>query len=176
VGARRPSKNLARLVRAFGRLCNQVEYALVLAGPPDPCFPDEALMIARELGLEGRVVFPGFVAEEDLPTLYSLADLFVFPSLAEGFGLPPLEAMACGTPVVVSNIPPLVEVVGRAGLTVDPYSVEQLAAAMLRVLTDPALREELRNRGLRRAAQFTWETAARKTLAVYNDYTLGVST
>ncbi|MGB9880037.1 MAG: glycosyltransferase family 4 protein, partial [Anaerolineae bacterium] len=116
-----------------------------------------------------RVVFTGYVPDEDLPALYSGADLFVFPSLYEGFGLPPLEAMACGTPVVCSKASSLPEVVGDAALMVDPYDVEALAEAMHRVLSDAVLREELRGKGLARAQQFTWEKAARETLAVYEE-------
>ena len=118
-------------------------------------------------GLERRVVFTGYVPEADLPALYSAADLFVFPSLYEGFGLPPLEAMACGTPVVCSNSSSLPEVVGDAAVTVDPYDVEALAQAMHRVLSDANLRDELRAKGLARTAQFTWERTARETWRVY---------
>lgn len=95
--------------------------------------------------------------------------MFVFPSLYEGFGLPPLEAMACGTPVVCSNAASLPEVVGDAAVTVDPYDVDALAEAMQRVLADRDLREDLRARGLARARQFTWERTARETLAVYRE-------
>jgi len=122
-----------------------------------------------ELGLGDRVHFAGYVHDADLPALYGGADLFVFPSLYEGFGLPPLEAMACGTPVVCSNAASLPEVVGDAAVTVDPYDVDALAEAMQRVLADRDLREDLRARGLARARQFTWERTARETLAVYRE-------
>jgi len=121
----------------------------------------------EELGLQDAVVIPGYVADDDLPALYSLAECFVFPSLYEGFGLPPLEALACGTPVVTANTSSLPEVVGAAALTVDPYDVAALAHALQRVLEDKALRQELVAQGLARARQFTWETAAQKLLAVY---------
>jgi len=109
----------------------------------------------------------GRVTDSDLIGLYNLADVFVFPSLYEGFGFPPLEAMACGTPVVASNAASLPEVVGDAGLLVDPRDPEVMAEAIHRVLQDRDLAEELRRRGLERAQQFTWERAARETLAVY---------
>ncbi|MBC7249972.1 MAG: glycosyltransferase family 4 protein, partial [Anaerolineae bacterium] len=121
----------------------------------------------EKLGLKDEVEFAGYVPAEELPLWYNAADLFVFPSLYEGFGLPPLEAMACGTPVVSSNAASLPEVVGEAGLLIDPYDVEGLAAAMRRVLTDRELSTQLRERGLRRARQFSWKEAARQTVAVY---------
>ena len=118
--------------------------------------------------MEDRVVFPGYVPDEDLPVVYSAADCFVFPSLYEGFGLPPLEAMACGTPVVCSNASSLPEIVGDAAITTDPADVAALAAGISRVLADGELRADLSARGLRRAAMFTWERTARQTLEVYD--------
>jgi glycosyltransferase involved in cell wall biosynthesis len=107
------------------------------------------------------------VPDEDLPALYSGADLFAFPSVAEGFGLPPLEAMACGTPVVTSNASSLPEVVGDAGLMVPPYDVQAFTAALYRVLTDCATAADLRRRGMGRARQFTWERSASAHIALY---------
>ena len=104
---------------------------------------------------------------EELVYLYNAASLFVLPSFYEGFGLPPLEAMACGTPVIVSKVSSLPEVVGDAGLLVEPEDVEGLTVAMWRVLTDEKVRREMRAKGLKRAATFSWERAARETLAVY---------
>ncbi|MBN1137171.1 MAG: glycosyltransferase family 4 protein [Anaerolineae bacterium] len=121
------------------------------------------------LGIDHYVVFAGYVHDADLPAVYSGADLFLFPSLYEGFGLPPLEAMACGTPVVCSNAASLPEVVGDAALLVDPRDVEGLTQAMLRVLTDAGLRQALRESGLRRAGQFSWERTARETVDVYQE-------
>ena len=111
----------------------------------------------------------GFVPFDELPVLYSLAEMFVFPSLYEGFGLPPLEAMACGTPVVASNASSLPEVVGDAALTIDPYDIEGLAKAMEQLLMDQELRSEMRARGLVRAKLFSWERTARETLRVYEE-------
>ena len=113
------------------------------------------------------MIFPGFVPDEDLPALYSATDLFVFPSLYEGFGLPVLEAMACGAPVVTSNTSSLPEVAGGAALLVDPNSVDALARAMREVLDNKTLRDDLRARGPKQAARFSWETAARETLTIY---------
>jgi glycosyltransferase involved in cell wall biosynthesis len=113
------------------------------------------------------VIFTGYVPETDLPALYSGADLFVFPSLYEGFGLPPLEAMACGTPVVCSNSSSLPEVVGDAAVTFDPQDVAGLADQIDRVLSSSAIREELIQKGIARARQFTWDRAMRQTLDVY---------
>jgi len=169
VGSIEARKNLARLLRAYAALRREGEerpLALVgvrrwNAGP--------ILAALAELRLQEHVIFTGYVAEADLPALYGGADLFVFPSLYEGFGLPPLEAMACGAPVVCSNAASLPEVVGDAALTVDPTDVEALAQAMRQVLSDESLRADLRARGLRRARQFTWERAAQETAALYRE-------
>ena len=138
----------------------------VLAGPRTwKQTPVEDLV--QVLGIGEKVLLTGPLTDIDLPALYSGADLFVFPSLCEGFGLPPLEAMACGTPVVCSDATSLPEVVGDAALTVDPYNVEALAEAMCRVLGERDLASALRARGLERAQQFTWRRTARETLGVY---------
>lgn len=167
VGSVEPRKNVSRLLEAFARLrADAPGYRLVIVGAgrwkTTPIFKT----VAR-LGLEPYVSFTGYVAEEDLPALYAGAALFVFPSLYEGFGLPVLEAMACGTPVVTSNVSSLPEVAGDAALPVNPFDVETIADAMRRVLADPALAAHLRERGLARARQFSWERTARETLAVY---------
>jgi glycosyltransferase involved in cell wall biosynthesis len=111
------------------------------------------------------VVLPGFIAQEDLPALYRQAGMLVYPSLYEGFGLPPLEAMACGTPVVASNTSSLPEAVGEAALTVDPTHAEEIAAAMARLLDEPSLRQGLRQAGIERAREFTWRRTAQRLLA-----------
>lgn len=169
LGSVEERKNLRRLLQACARLWQEGEgRALVVAGPQKWKYK-HILQSVEELGIGQRVIFTGYVPDRDLPALYSAADLFVFPSLYEGFGLPPLEAMACGTPVICANTSSLPEVVGDAAIMVDPYDVEALADAMHRVLSDAMLREELCQKGLARAQQFTWEKAARETLAVYTE-------
>ena len=170
LGTLEPRKNFARLIEAFASL--QVgrfaSLHLVIAGRKGWLY--EGIFAAVErLGLGGKVAFPGFIADEDLPALYNLAELFAFPSLYEGFGLPPLEAMACGTPVITSNASSLPEVVGEAGIMVEPRDVRALAEAMERALTDTSLRAGMKAKGLEQAGRFTWEKAAQATMAVYRD-------
>jgi len=165
LGTLEPRKNFTRLIEAYA-LMRDRGLKLVIAGGKGWLY-DEIFAKVEELGLEDKIIFPGFVADGDLPALYNLAELFVFPSLYEGFGLPPLEAMACGTPVVTSDRPSLPEVVGGAGLMVEATHDQELARAMERVLTDENLRREMREKGLRQAAKFTWEAAAEKLLDVY---------
>ncbi len=172
VGNIEPRKNLLRLIRAYARLRERSnvpeKLRLVIAGPKG-CLCEDVFALPVHLRLTEHVLFLGRVAAEDLPALYAGALAFVFPSLYEGFGLPPLEAMACGTPVVAAKVSALPEVVGDAALLVDPYNVEELAEAMYRVLTDTALHEQMRWKGLERAQLFSWEETARKTLKVYEE-------
>jgi alpha-1,3-rhamnosyl/mannosyltransferase len=167
LGSNKPHKNLTMLVRGLAQAqVAKSKSALVIAGPWDARYP-EARAIAEESS--ARIYFVGAVEDADLPALYAGATLFVFPSLYEGFGLPPLEAMACGTPVVCSNTSSLPEVVGEAALTVNPRDATEIANAITHVLDDAGLRDRLRERGLARAAQFSWEHTARETLQVYRD-------
>jgi glycosyltransferase involved in cell wall biosynthesis len=169
LGINKPHKNLGRLVQAW-RVANlkaQVpNLKLVIAGQWDERYP-EARRLAKELDLQDQVVFVGPVGEADLPALYSGAMLFVFPSLYEGFGLPVLEAMACGTPVICSNTSSLPEVAGNAALLVDPEDVTALADALRHATNDEELRQALRKKGLSQASQFSWEKTAQETLTVY---------
>ena len=167
LGTMRPQKNIPTLLRAFAHILDQTDAKLVLAGHIDPRWPDEITPLIDELGLQARITQPGHIAEVDLPALYSLADLFAFPSTIEGFGLPPLEAMSCGTAVVVSNSSSLPEVVGDAGLLVDPMNVEELSEALLAVLENPAIRQELQAKSLQRAALFSWRQTAQRTMQAY---------
>jgi len=169
VGALTQRKNVGGALEAFALIEKRFpRLQFVLAGPRTwNQTPVEDLV--QRLEIAPKVALTGPLTDTDLPALYSGADLFVFPSLYEGFGLPPLEAMACGTPVVTSNTSSLPEVVGDAAITVDPYDVEALAEAMRRVLSDPDLAHDLRRRGLERAAGFTWEQTARKTVEVYRE-------
>jgi glycosyltransferase involved in cell wall biosynthesis len=123
--------------------------------------------------LHKYVRFFGFVSHETLAALYRLADVFVFPSLYEGFGLPPLEAMASGTPVVTSNVSSLPEVVGEAALMIDPYEPQAIADAIRRVLAEPELRATLRVRGLARAREFSWERSIRRVREIYGEVLAG---
>ncbi len=167
LGANKPHKNLLRLLEAWQQVAAQVDDAvLVLAGHHDPRYTEVGQFIDTHR-LHARVRRVADVREEDVPALYSGAEVFVFPSLYEGFGLPPLEAMACGTPVLCSHSSSLPEVVDTAALLVDPTRVAELASGMLLLLTTPALQAQLRERGLHRAKTFSWERTARETLAVY---------
>ena len=165
LGSLQPRKNLERLLDAFAMLQERQDLHLVLAGKKgwlyEPLFKH-----VRESGLEARVRFVGYVPQADLPALISGARLLAFPSLYEGFGFPVLEAMACGTPVVCSNTSSLPEVAGDAALLVDPTNARDLAHAISRVLEDGALAQELAQKGLRRANQFSWERCAAQSLAV----------
>jgi len=181
VGSIQPRKNLARLVQAYASLRGNKSAdklpKLVLVGKSGWLY-DETLRALKETGVADTVVLTGYVPQEDLPALYSGALCFVYPSYFEGFGLPPLEAMKCGAPVIVGNKTSLPEVVGDAALAVDPFDVEAIASAMQRVIESPALREELSIKGQARAETFDWRETARKTLAIYQEVaqeTRGVS-
>ncbi|MGH7787018.1 MAG: glycosyltransferase family 4 protein, partial [Candidatus Binatia bacterium] len=167
LGTREPRKNLPRLVRAYARL-GAAAPPLVLAGATG-WGVDELPALLDGLGLRARVHLLGSVSTADLPALYSGAALFAYPSLYEGFGLPVLEAMACGTPVVSANVASLPEVAGDAALLVDPHDETALADAIGRVLREPALHADLRARGLARARTFTWQRCAAQTMAVYEE-------
>ena len=167
VGTLEPRKGIDTLLSAWARIASRLpDVDLVIAGKPG-WHTDRLHLQARDLGVEPRVRWTGYVDHGDLPALYSAAEALVFPSRYEGFGLPPLEAMACGTPVITSNSSSLPEVVGDAGLLLPPDDVSALAHAIYLVMTQPALRAELRERGLRRARDFTWERTAARTRAVY---------
>jgi glycosyltransferase involved in cell wall biosynthesis len=173
LAAPQPRKNLAHLIRCFYRLIEQQQLPdtfLVLAGSKEQGWMYDEIFETAEASSRHRpqLIFTGYVADEDLSALYSGALAFVFPSLYEGFGLPPLEAMQCGTPVIVSNTTSLPEVVGEAGLMVDPRDEEELCQAMLRIGREVGLRSELGRRGVDRAAKFSWEKCAEETVKVYH--------
>lgn len=163
-----PHKNVKALIEAYYNLPEKIknEYQLVLGGRRDK-YRLELEKIVKHLKIGDRVVFANFIPEDDLPSIYSAAELFVFPSLYEGFGLPPLEAMGCGTPVITSNTTSLPEVVGEAGILVNPYSVDDIKAAIIKVLTDSTLRNNLIKRGLERSRQFTSEKMADQILKIF---------
>jgi glycosyltransferase involved in cell wall biosynthesis len=169
VGGADPRKNHRAVVRAFAKRADELQgVSLVLAGDRTHRFGDMSRTIAQ-CGVAGRVICPGRQPIEDIVRLYSHADLFVFPSLYEGFGMPVIEAMACGAPVVTSDRTSLPEVAGDAALLVNPEDDEALAGAMTRIHRDASLRESLRAKGFERARQFTWERAARQTIEVYRE-------
>ncbi|MGH9752280.1 MAG: glycosyltransferase family 4 protein [Blastocatellia bacterium] len=171
VGSLQPRKNLVRLIRAYARLRSEREDfrpQLVIVG--------RKLWLASEIfdeALRHRwaddVILTGYVADEDLPPLYRAARAFVYPSLFEGFGLPPLEAMACGTPVVTSNVSSLPEVAGGAALLIDPNDEQALANALIEIANNERLRAELREKGIAQAKKFTWRAAAEQTLRLYQE-------
>ncbi len=164
VGTLQPRKNHLRLIQAFKSLAK--DYALVIAGSFGWDY-QSVLAEVSALGIDHAVQFIGFVNDDDLPALYRAATLFVFPSLYEGFGLPVLEAMACGTPVITSNTSSLPEIAGSAALLIDPLDTGNMVSAMQNALTDKALRADLRRSGLAQAAFFTWTYAAEETWSLY---------
>ncbi len=169
LGSNKPHKNLIRLVQAWHNALNQGldrDAMLVIAGHWDDRYPQPKSLVSR-LGLQHRVRFLGAVSSEELPLLYAAAHAFIFPSLYEGFGLPVLEAMACGIPTGCSRAPGLIEVAGEAALTFDPTHIEDMTTTIVRLMTDERFRTTLRQRGLARAASFRWEDTARITLDSY---------
>ncbi len=177
VGNLQPRKNLARLIKAYSQLREMVEdfrHQLVIVGKR-AWLHRNILHEAHRSRYAEDVVFTGYVPEDDLPALYSGATVFLYPSIFEGFGLPVLEAMACGTPVITSNSSSLPEVVGEAGLMVDPYDEDAWVRTILRVVEDRQLWGELAERSVRRAARFSWRRTAELTLAVYREVGAGAS-
>jgi len=183
VGTMQPRKNHLRLVQAFARLSTPTETfslhsplstQLVIAGGKGWLY-DDVVAEVKKLGIEDRVKFIGFTDDADLPHLYRAARAFAFPSIYEGFGLPLLEAMASAVPVVTSNVSSLPEVVGDAGIQVDPFDVDALANALNTALHDEAWRKQAIVKGLTRAVEFTWARAARQLLGVYERVLAGRS-
>lgn len=168
VGNLHPRKNLVRLLEAFVLLKREHEFRprLKIVGQASWLF-DEIFNCVRQHSLENQVEFTGYLSEHDLVAAYQNAELTVYPSLYEGFGLPPLEAMACGSPVVCSSAASLPEICGGAAVLVSPETSESIAEGILKLMTDSALRRDLRIAGEKRAAQFTWEQCAEATLAAY---------
>jgi glycosyltransferase involved in cell wall biosynthesis len=170
VGTVEPRKNLLTLVRAFEDLLRTTDLKpqLVIAGQRG-WMSDELFALIEQGSLRDHVRFLGYVADEDLRALYSSCRVAVYPSLYEGFGLPPLEAMACGAPVITSRIPVIMETSEHAARLINPTDTEELTAAMVELLTDADARAQLARAGLKRAAEYTWERTARQTLAVYEE-------
>jgi glycosyltransferase involved in cell wall biosynthesis len=173
VGSIQPRKNLRRLIGAYSMFCRALPPGtappkLVLVGKRAWLY-DETLSAIQESGFLSSIILAGYVPERDLPALYSGAICFVYPSYFEGFGLPPLEAMKCGTPVIVGDRTSLPEVVGEAGLQVDPFDVGALASALELLINNSNFRQQLSVKGLLQASKFDWRETARRTLGVYQD-------
>ena len=172
LGSIEPRKNLTRLIEAFAQLnlqspISNLQSPQLFIGGSLGWKYDETLARFQSLGLGQQVQLIGRVAETDLPKWYSACNAFVYPSLYEGFGLPVLEAMACGAPVITSNVTSLPEVLGDAGIVVEPTDIAALAAALSQVLCQPQLQTELRAKAIQRAAQFTWQRTAQQTFESY---------
>jgi glycosyltransferase involved in cell wall biosynthesis len=167
VGLVEPRKNIPSLIRAYKSLIGQgTKHSLVIVGRFGWMY-QEVIEQTEKLGLKDRVQFTGYIPQDDLPIVYNLASLFVYPTRYEGFGFPALEAMACGTPVITTDISSLPEIVGDAGMLVPPDDEQALTTAIAKVLTDSTLYDQLKTKGLLRAKYFTWERTARETLKVY---------
>lgn len=166
-----PRKNLNGLIRAFAGFRDkhpELSHRLIIGGGRGFGWKNESIFkLVEDLGLKERVRFLGFVPDDDLPAIYSLADLFVLPSFYEGFGVPVLEAMMCGCPVITSNVSSLPEVADDAAVLIDPYDIDQLTLALEKVLDDPKLRQSMSSRGLINARRFSWGKVVRETLDLY---------
>jgi len=172
VSSFQPKKNVEGIVRAFSILKKKykIRERFVILGKQ----PESIKVLVEDLGLSGEVIFPGHVPYEDLPKFYNLATTFIFPSFHEGFGMPILEAMACGCPVITSNIFSMPEIAGEAAILVNPYDVREIAEAIFTLISDESLRRELSKKGLKRAKQFTWERCAKEHLKVYGEVYHGI--
>jgi glycosyltransferase involved in cell wall biosynthesis len=173
VGMLEPRKNLPTLLGGFASIADQMPgHRLVIVGPKG-WMVDDLLQQTGERKIFGKVHFTGYVEQNDLPLVYNMADVFIYPSVYEGFGLPVLEAMACGTPVITSNVSSMPEIVGDAGILLAPNDSPALAQKLLELVNNPTERQRLSGKGLERAAAFTWDRTAQKTMAVYR-HVLGV--
>ncbi|PZV18235.1 MAG: mannosyltransferase [Pseudanabaena sp.] len=166
IGRHDPYKNISRVISAFANLNPNREYQLWLSGPSDDRYTPSLKKQVQELGITDRVKFLDYVPYDDLPKIISRAIALVFPSLWEGFGLPVIEAMACGTPVITSNLSSLPEVAGDAAILIDPYKVAEITDAMQAIANDTGLRSHLSQLGLQRATQFSWAKTGQATVEV----------
>ena len=165
LGALKPSKNVERLIEAFNQL-NENDIKLVIAGKKGWLY-ESIFEIVKKLNLENKVIFTGFVSDKDIPLLMSHAEAFALPSLYEGFGMPVVESMACGVPVLVSNQGSLPEVVGNAGIVVNPYEVQSIANGIKKTIKE---KERLIQDGLKRVRLFNWDISAKKTITLLDQY------
>lgn len=161
-------KNVHSLIEAFSKVYNQLnkDYRLVILGSYRDS-SQKLIKLVEKFKMASKIIFAGFVDQVDLPVFYNAADAFVYPSLYEGFGLPPLEAMNCGTPVITSNTTSIPEVVGDAGLLINPYDISSLTDSIGKLINNESLRNELSKKGLERSKEFTWRKTAKKTLQAY---------
>lgn len=169
VGQWRTHKNLSRLVEAFSRLLQEKDFAnyyLVFVGKKD-ARDDEFIKLINQYHLEDKVIYTGFVEDKDLPVIYNLADVFVFPSLSEGFGLPGIESQACGTPVSSSNATSLPEILGQGALYFNPQNIADMEDSIRKIIRDKNLADDLRTKGLENCKKYTWDNCAESTLEVY---------
>lgn len=170
VGTLQPRKNIPALIRAFNVLItkyNIPDIKLVVGGGKSHNYDERIDSVIKQYGLENKIIPAGYIDQRDLPYLYKLAKVFVFPSLYEGFGIPVIEAMACGTPVVVADKSCLPEVAGQAGLAVDPAQTEKFADTIYKALSDEKIRKELISKGYERAKEFDWKNTAQQTFIIY---------
>lgn len=166
VGMIEPRKNIPNLIKAFSKL--DKDFQLVIVGKKGWHY-DEIFQLIKKLKLENKIIFTGYVPDEELVSLYSSAKLFVYPSFYEGFGLPVLEAMACQCPVITSNISSMKEIAENAAILVNPNNVKEIEKAMEQILKNKDLQKELIKKGLKRAKEFTWKNTARKSLECYEE-------
>ena len=166
VGNVKPHKNLIRLIEAFDLIKGNIVHDLVVVGKKEGFITGDQLALEKASKIDGRVLFTGHVDDELLKQYFLHADMLIFPSLYEGFGLPPLEAMACGCPVIVSSSASLPEVCGDAAIYCDPNNTNDIAEKILLVINDPGLKEKLRRKGIEHASRFSWENCAEETCGV----------
>lgn len=166
-------KNISTLIHAYSKLkCRGLRHKLVIVGPKG-WKSNGIYKLVKELNLQNDIIFTGKI-EDDLPAIYNAADVFVYPSLYEGFGLAPLEAMACGVPVITSNTSSFPEIVGDAGIMINPYDIDGFVESIYSVLTDPVLREFMINKGFNNVKKFSWDKCAKETLSVYDKVHHGI--
>ncbi len=165
-GRHDPYKNIARVIQAFATISNHKDYQLWIAGSADPRFTPQLKLLTKELNIINQVKFLDYISYQELPQIINGAIAVVFPSLWEGFGFPVLESMACGTPVITSNISSLPEVAGEAAILVNSYNIEEIKDAMKALITDNNLRKTLRKKSLQQASKFSWEKTGKQTAEI----------